>query len=324
VLWRYDAAKFVDRIGADWQPTSAVLVVHDAGGVLVDVGPLRRPTPRHVLWGRAAVYIGDVHAAAVWIGADTAPLWKSTLLVALVAGLAAGVLGLLLYLLPVRAVRGAEQRIAGLMTQLALTQREEERSRIALELHDGAGQALTAARLHLMSLERESGSAQLPCRIEPVVALLDDALAEIRRSTAALMPPAIADLGLRGAIQRHCEAFAGASGLQIDLEADPQLPDLGVHVQTTCYRIVQEALTNIARHARAQHAKVTLVRRDEALVLTVTDDGAGIDESASAEPELGVRSIQTRATLLGGSARLLPADQGTCLEITLPLDRGTA
>lgn len=324
VLWRYDAPKFVDRIGADWRHTSAVLVVHDASGAQVDVGPLRRPAPPHALWGRAVVEIGDVRAATVWIGADTAPLWKSTLLVALVAGVAAGVLALLLYLLPVHAIGSAEQRIAGLMAQLALTLREEERSRIALDLHDGAGQALTAARLHLMSLQRGSVSSELPARIEPVVSLLDDALEEIRRSTAALMPPAIADLGLRGAIVRHCEAFAGASGLQIVFDPDPDLPDVGLHVQTTCYRIIQEALTNIARHARAQHAQVRLSQRDQALVLTVTDDGTGIDEAVSADSSLGVRSIQARATLLGGSARLLPVAKGTCLEVILPFDRGPA
>jgi signal transduction histidine kinase len=324
VLWRYDAPKFVDRIGADWRHASAVLVVHDASGALVDVGPLRRPTPPHVLWGRADVHIGETHVATVWIGADTTPLWQSTLLVALVAGLAAGVLASLLYLLPVRAIGSAEQRIAALMAQLALTLREEERSRIALDLHDGAGQALTAARLHLMSLQRGSASSELSVRIDAVVSLLDDALEEIRRSTAALMPPAIADLGLRGAILRHCEAFAGASGLQIAFEPEPELPEVGSHVQTTCYRIIQEALTNIARHAHAQHAQVRLAHRAETLVLTVTDDGAGIDDAVSADSGLGLRSIQARATLLGGSARLLPAEKGTCLEVILPFERGPA
>ena len=324
VLWRYDTPKFIDRIGADWRNASAVLVVHDASGALVDVGPLRRPTPPHVLWGRAEVHLGDTRVATVWIGADTTPLWKSTLLVALIAGVAAGLLACLLYLLPVHAIGSAEQRIAGLMAQLALTLREEERSRIALDLHDGAGQALTAARLHLMSLQRGSASSELSARIEPVVSLLDDALEEIRRSTAALMPPAIADLGLRGAILRHCEAFAGASGLEIAFETEPDLPEVGSHVQTTCYRIIQEALTNIARHARAQHAQVQLAHRADTLVLTVTDDGTGIDEAASADSGFGVRSIEARAALLGGSARLLPAEKGTSLEVILPFDRGPA
>jgi len=322
VLWRYDAAKFVDRIGADWHHRSVVLAVRDARGVQVDVGPLARPTPRHVLWGKAEVRLGGIVAATVWIGADTEPLWHSTLVVALVAGLAAALLAFLLFLLPVRAIRTAEQRIGGLMAQLALTLREEERSRIARDLHDGAGQALTAARLNLMSLRRCSASPDLSASLEPIVSLLDDALEEVRRSTAALMPPAIASLGLRGAILRHCEAFAGASGLQIAFEAEPDMPELDSHVQTTCYRVIQEALTNIARHAGGQHAQVRLAYRDQTLVLTVTDDGAGIDGSVSAASGSGLQSIQARAALHGGRARLLRLEKGTCLEVVLPCEGG--
>jgi signal transduction histidine kinase len=317
-LWRYDAAKFVDRIGADWTRVPAVLVVRDAAGVAVDVGALGRNLPTRVLWGRSEVRIGPSVAASVWVGADARPLWKRTLIVALVAAIAEGVLGTLLYLLPVGAIRTAEQRIAGLMNQLALTLREEERSRIARDLHDGAGQALTAARLNLMSLQRSSVGSDIHERIGPVVCLVDDALEEVRRSTAALMPPAIADLGLCGAIRRHCEAFASASGLQIEFQPAAELPDSDTHVQTACYRIIQEALTNIARHAGAQHACVKLEAGDAALLLSVTDDGAGIDGSAAAGCGSGLRTIQERAALLQGSARIFQADKGTCLQVVLP------
>ena len=123
---------------------------------------------------------------------------------------------------------------------------------------------------------------------------------------------------LRGAIERHCETFASASGLEIVFTADPELPELDSHVQTTCYRIIQEALTNIARHAGGQHAEVRLACQDQALLLTVSDDGAGIDGPAPAGSGSGLRSIQTRAQMLGGSARLIPASRGTCLQVLLP------
>ncbi|MBI5533274.1 MAG: sensor histidine kinase [Deltaproteobacteria bacterium] len=319
-LWRYDAPKFADRLGGEWLRAPAVLVVHDERGARVEVGPLGKSVPSSVLWGRAEVRIGPVVHARVWVGADARPLWNRTLVVALLAALAEGLLAFLLYLLPVRAIRTAEQRIAGLMTQLSLNLREEERSRIARDLHDGAGQALTAARLNLMALQRAPAGADLQQRIEPVVALVDEALDEVRRSTAALMPPAIADLGLHGAIERHCEAFASASGLEIAFEVQAPLPEPDSHVQTTCYRIIQEALTNIARHASAQHARVHLAARERTLLLTVTDDGAGIDGDVSASAGTGLRSIQTRAALLGGSARIFRAEKGTCLEVELPCD----
>jgi signal transduction histidine kinase len=316
-LWRYDSAKFVDRISAGWQRPPASLVVHDASGVPVELGKVSRPLGEQALWGRAEVRSRSAVAARVWVAADTGPLWRRTLLLALVAALAEGVLGALLLLLPVRAIRTAEQRIAGLMNQLALTLREEERGRIARDLHDGAGQALTAARLHLRSVQRGAPGAELSGKLEPVVTLVDDALEEVRRSTAALMPPALAELGLRGAVQRHCDAFAAASGLHIEFAAPPSLPPCDTHVQISCYRIIQEALTNIARHARATTAKVVIASRGAELLVTVSDDGAGL-EGAEAAGGSGLRSIQTRAELLGGQAVLTRAERGTQLQLTLP------
>lgn len=316
-LWSYDSAKFIEQFGSGWQRTPLSLVVHDANGARVRVGPIGRIPDRPAVWGRAQVMLDAAPAATVWIAADTGPLWHRTLVVALIAGLAEGLLGVLLFLVPVRTVRIAEQRMTALMHQLALNLREEERGRIARDLHDGAGQALTAARLHLRSLQKSSTTNELTTQLEPVVSLVDDALQEVRRSTAALMPPAIADLGLKGALQRHCDAFASASGLTIQFESDPELPACDTHVQTACYRIVQEALTNIARHAAATTARVELALREASLRISVSDDGAGIEPASSSEGS-GLRSIQARAALLGGRARMFRDGGRTVLEVLLP------
>jgi signal transduction histidine kinase len=316
-LWRYDSAKFVDRIGSDWLRTPAAVIVHDDAGTRIDIGPLGSGVARSAVWGRAEVKAGA--GATVWVGADTSTLWTRTLIVALLAALAESVLGALLFLLPVRAVRTAEQRVAALMTQLELHLREQERGRIARDLHDGAGQALTAARLNLMSLLKMATGSELQSGIEPVLGLVDEALEEVRRSSAALMPPAIADLGLKRAIERHCEAFSSASGLPIDFDCPAELPSVDSNVSTTCYRIIQEALTNIARHSGAKRADVQLVVRDGSLVLTVSDDGAGMDGATSPSAGSGLRSIQDRVALLGGTVTLGREPRGTKLRVELPL-----
>lgn len=318
-LWRYDSAKLADRISDTWLGHRPLVALRDARGTAVELGP-SDPLPARVLWGKADVIVGGEVRARVWVGTDAAPLWWRTIALALGSAVVAALLGVLLFLLPVRAVSEAERRIDSLMKQLAVSWREEERGRIARELHDGAGQALTAARLHLVALKR-SADPSLGEHVASITTLLDEALEEVRRSTAALMPPALADLGLRGAIERHCEAFAGATGLVIDCRIDDDIPAAGSHIETACYRIVQEALTNIARHARAQHATVRLSARDDALKLCVEDDGSGMQSSAASDG-VGLSSIRGRAEGLGGEVAILSSASGTRLEVVLPLPPG--
>src|SRR5262249_22760984 len=163
---------------------------------------------------------------------------------------------------------------------------EDDRRRIARDLHDGAGQALTAARLRLLALAKSGDEAA----IAAIAAHLDEALDEIRRSTAALLPPALAELGLPGAVERHCKNFGEAAGLAVECQLS-SVPPLPTPIEVACYRIIQEALSNTARHAGATRAWVRLDAAGGQLRLQVRDDGVGLDRDA------GLDSIRERAHL---------------------------
>lgn len=228
----------------------------------------------------------------------------------------------LLYLLPMGSVAQAEARAEVLLGQLAVALQAEDRRRVAKDLHDGAGQAITAARLQLLALRRHSGG-ETETALGRIATHLDEALGQVRRSAWALASPAQAELGLRGALERHCESFGAASGLRLRCGYAPALPPLPPAVEIACYRIVQEALTKIARHAGATAAWVrldALPGTERQLRLEVGDDGAGPIEPEPAGPGRGLLGIRERAQLLGGSASLEhAAGAGTCLRVTLPL-----
>jgi two-component system sensor histidine kinase UhpB len=235
---------------------------------------------------------------------DTGPLLDGTKMVAVALGVVTLSLSVLLYVLPLRAAEKAKRRTQTAMTERVLTFQEEDRRRIARDLHDGAGQALTAAR----------------DVVEQIIANVDGAMDEIRRSTSALVPPALGDLGLRGALVRHCENLASASGMQVRLDAPASLPSLPAYVETAIYRIAQEGLTNAARHAGAQNAWLTLTATDDGIRLEVGDDGAGIDPGKRG---FGFESIDGRARLAGGALEVVGSPgPGTRLRVTIPLMKG--
>jgi signal transduction histidine kinase len=314
LLWRYDAAKISERLMGEGLASSRV-VVRDAAGAAVPLGNLDVTSPR--LWVARPIVVGDREIARAWVVVDARPLWTGTAVLAAVTGLVGAILGLFLYLVPVRAIGAAEARIAALMGRLAHTLQEEERGRIARDLHDGAGQAITAARLELLAFSRASDDAG-KARAQRIAGLLDAALDEVRRSTSVLMPPALAELGLVGAVERHCQAFAGAAGIEVTCEADPAWPALDAHVETALYRIVQEALSNTARHAGAKRVWVRLTRDadGEGVELVIRDDGRGM--SGDETPGRGLASILERARLLGGEARLAGAD-GLSVAVRVPV-----
>lgn len=313
LVWRYDTSKIAERLVSEGLGRQRVLVVHDAGGERLPLG--EQGGAGRVLWGRAEVRVAGRLQGTVWIGVPERPLLLGTATLGAASALLSVLLGVLLYLLPTRAIAAAERRIAALMAQLALTLREEERGRIARDLHDGAGQALTAARLHLAAL-RKSAPPEAAGRVAAVAGHIDEAMEEIRRSTAALRPPALAELGLRGAIERHGEAVAAAAGLEVSMRID--LPVIReAHVETALYRIVQEALTNVARHAGASRVEVALRGEGGALRLSVADDGRG---GAGQGRGGGLASIEERARLLGGEVRFIDEGSGFRVEVDVPLE----
>ncbi|MDP8940761.1 MAG: GAF domain-containing sensor histidine kinase, partial [Actinomycetota bacterium] len=202
-----------------------------------------------------------------------------------------------------------------------VTTREEERRRLRRDLHDGLGAQLAGLNIQAGILRR-----LIPHNPEAadelVVELRDElraAISDIRRLVYDLRPPALDDLGLIGALDRLAERYgAQDDGLRVAVEAPEELPPLPAAVEVAVYRIAQEALTNVVRHARAGECIVRLAAVKGWLKMEVSDNGIGIAK----EPGIGVGliSMRERAAELGGSCLVeSPAEGGTRLSVHLPL-----
>src|SRR5574341_910705 len=155
---------------------------------------------------------------------------------------------------------------------------EMERRHIARELHDEIGQVLTAIKMNMQSIRRSPGNLSL---VTDSIASIDRALQHVRNLSHALRPSLLDDLGLQAALRWLADRTAQNSGLLVRFEGD--LPDdqLPVEIETACFRIAQEALNNVVRHARASGAVLELRRQGDELELVVRDDGAAFDVQAT-------------------------------------------
>jgi PAS domain S-box-containing protein len=205
----------------------------------------------------------------------------------------------------------------------SLHAREEEARRIARELHDEAGQMTASIHLALADIEREL-PARASGRLESVRELLDDLEQRLRRLSHELRPTILDDLGLGPALEFLAEGFAARTGISFAVDGTTR-GRLEPVVETTVYRIVQEALTNIARHARAKRASIRLSRESESLRCSIRDDGVGLPEDRSAAAVarrrgLGLVGIRERLDALGGALRIRSrASGGTELWFTIPI-----
>lgn len=310
LLWRYETAKLSGRLQQEGL-LGTPLVVRDRMNRPV---PLGGPPPESVAWARVPVEVDGVPVATVWSGAPLAPLRSESFRLFIGCLLLAAVLGTLLFLFPVRTVARAEERIAALLAERRVALQDEERRRIARELHDGAGQALTAARLQLLALRKRGLAAEDAAQVEHH---LDEALDEVRRSTSALLPAPLAALGFVGAVRKHCASYARATGLDISLEVPDRLPELPGPMAAGLYRIVQEALHNTVRHAGAAHASVRVSHVPDALSLEFDDDGRGFPDQASSQ------SIRERVAGLGGAVDW-PDPGRSHLRVRIPLGGASA
>jgi signal transduction histidine kinase len=201
--------------------------------------------------------------------------------------------------------------------------REEERTRISREIHDELGQALTALKLDLAWL-RSHGDAAARDRIAVMVELLDGTMWAVRRIANDLRPGVLDHLGLAAAIAWQAEQFGARTGVEcrVRIEGDPGALD--EHRSTALFRVFQEGLTNVARHARARRVVILLRCRDGSVELTLGDDGRGISEAEEARPgSLGLVGMRERARECGGVMRIRPRRRGgTVLTVCLPLGDG--
>jgi signal transduction histidine kinase len=195
------------------------------------------------------------------------------------------------------------------MSRRLLTAGEEERRRIAVELHDDLGQLLTAAKINMQSAERRDEAA--PSDLADAIACIDQALKRVRDLALDLRPSVLDDLGLAAALRWYVDRFARKTQLETHLSVD-ELPRLDPALEITCFRLAQEALTNVARHARARHVWFDLHRFEDTLEFRIRDDGTGYDVAASraeaaAGRSLGLLGMDERVSLMQGELEIVSA-----------------
>jgi len=205
-----------------------------------------------------------------------------------------------------------------------LEAREEEKTLLARELHDELGQLLTAIKMDLAWLRERlpTGGAELGAKAAQMDAVLDRTVASVRRIAAELRPLMLDDLGLPDAIAWLTEDFARHSGIACSLSAPPEgtLDNVDRKVAITLYRVLQESLTNVARHSGARSTRVIIAERDGMLQLEVEDDGRGIVEADLAGGRsLGLKGMSERVRYIGGEVEIGPAPRGgTRVRVRVP------
>ncbi len=200
---------------------------------------------------------------------------------------------------------------------------EDERRRISREVHDELGQTLTAMGMGLARLEHRPPADEAASRsqVAGLRELAANALATVRRIARELRPAILDDLGLCEAVSAHTRTFAESSGIAVDLEVPEVPPDLDPEQTTALFRVLQEALTNVARHAGATRVRVGLTATRRGLALTVADNGQGAPESAIRDPRAyGLLGMRERMRFFGGEATVKSVQgQGTTVTAALPL-----
>ncbi|EDM78475.1 Response regulator receiver:ATP-binding region, ATPase-like:Histidine kinase, dimerization and [Plesiocystis pacifica SIR-1] len=367
ILWRYDASKLVRHLNLQAAHQSIVRVeLTDQDGHLLDLGlPPAKTDDIDLLWYSAPIGPHG-ESGQVWVGVTPVEVERQALLLLLGFAALGAVLAGVMYGLPLKAILEAETQIAGSRAALehlnatleaqvverssqlsealdevrdkeqrlrelsgrAVALQEAERRSLSRELHDSAGQALTAVRINLQLLAAmvEAGKPA-HALAERTAALVDSTLEEIRRVVDALAPAVLDDLGLRKAVERHCDDFSERTGVSIEVVIEGlDLAGVDTGVETAAYRIVQESLTNVARHANASHVDIRLRRVDvgessDRVVITIRDDGDGFDpEEVRRKRRRGLRGMHERVELLGGSIQVESAPgEGAKIAVDLPV-----
>ena len=227
------------------------------------------------------------------------------------------------------AERTSELRIANVelrrLTQKVVLAQEEERERLSRELHDEIGQALTAVNFNLQAFQHLIVDPTVASRLQDSLNIVESTLQQVRDLSLDLHPAILGDLGLVAALQWYLDRQAERAGLTIDLVADPPKMNLPADLKTTCFRIVQEALTNTLRHAQAKKVQVELRQHDAELELVIRDDGTGFNVQAARQraargESLGLLGMQERVVLLKGRVKIKSAcGAGTEIRARFPL-----
>ena len=216
---------------------------------------------------------------------------------------------------------GSREELRSLSTHLQ-SLREEERTEIAREIHDALGQNLTAMKMDLSWIKnRLDGQADLIARADAMAGMIDATINTVRRISGELRPGLLDDIGLFAAIEWYAGEFETRTGIACRVSCGSEEPELDAKIAINIYRIVQESLTNIIRHANATAVDVDLVMDAGDMTLTIRDNGRGITrEEINSTRSLGLIGIRERALSCGGSIDIGGASgKGTVVTARIPL-----
>jgi PAS domain S-box-containing protein len=206
-----------------------------------------------------------------------------------------------------------------------MTMQDQERRRLARDLHDGLGQELAVAKMVLDRMILQNSKSAEPSEEAWTQAshIIDNAIQQVRTMSHLLHPPLLDEVGLLSALAWYVEGLAKRSGIEASLDVQPgDFPRLGADVETAVFRIVQEALTNVFRHSEASKVWITLTQREGMIVVAVRDDGKGIGRKiAELQPDsvgVGIGGMKQRAKEFGGELRLSNVHPGTLVELIIP------
>lgn len=228
----------------------------------------------------------------------------------------------------VGAARLSEQRFADSRLKELSARRvdiqEEERKRVSRELHDSISQLLVSARYGLESaLGNSAGERRISAPIEKSMDALDGAIAEVRRISRALRPSVLDDMGLAAAIKSLANDFSRQTGIDVEVDTAQVRDVLSDEAKTALYRVIQEALTNVAKHADAKHVSVSLTRHPRRVELLLQDDGRGMapgSERQGTGGGLGIRNMQERIDSFDGTIDFSrPTSGGLAIKVSLPI-----
>jgi signal transduction histidine kinase len=217
-------------------------------------------------------------------------------------------------------VRASSERLQGLTRRLVEVQ-ENERRYIASELHDEVGQALTTLMVELKLIESKASKPEaVLAEVAAMGHVLDTVIENLHRLAMDLRPVSLDYLGLEAALQQHVELMNEKLGLEIQFAMTKINERLPANVEIAFYRIVQEALNNVVRHAKASHVDVLITRRDDCLVLMIEDDGIGfIPADAAKGKRLGLNGMRERAEMLDGKLLIESVpEKGTVILVEVP------
>lgn len=219
-----------------------------------------------------------------------------------------------------------QQELTKQLLHRTISAQEEERGRIARELHDEFGQTLTAIELNLTHLEQKAAqhNGLLSNNIQQCRQLTHQSITELRRIVTALRPGVLDQLGLVASLHWISQQFLAPQGIHVAIQVEPFPSDLSKNIETILFRIVQEAVNNIVRHSQAKNVSIRLSTQADQLHLIIQDDGTGYESrplnGGVVSQQLGLAGMQERASLVGGVVEITSQPQmGTLVHVTVPV-----